>query len=175
MRRSWPYRTTMGSRVGRFAAHDTDVAEALLSDVLDCEASWCNFSFDPVEDEAVTDESALFGFLAARGPANPLATVMAATPGRRPRPAEIGIQHRAGTKAARQLREEALLLPAQARVAQDHPRRGLVVQWPADADVATLVAWLFPAMRVLRRAPATNHISYQWHGKGVRDQPPSGR
>ena len=111
----------------------------------------------------------MFGFLAARGPANPLATVMAKTTGRRTRQAEIGIQHRAGTKAARQLREESLLLPAGARVAQDHPRRGLVVQWPEDAGVATLVAWLFPAMRVLGRAPSTDHVSYEWHGDHVQE------
>lgn len=167
--RSWLYRTTMGSRAGRFAAHDTDAAVELLSEVLHSEASWCNLSFDPIEDESLTDEFAMFAFLAARGPANPLATIMAKTTGRRTRQAEIGIQHRAGTKAARQLREESLLLPVDARIAQDHPRRGLVVQWPEDAGVATLVAWLFPAMRVLGRAPTTDHVSYEWHGDRVQE------
>lgn len=125
------------------------------------DSSWCNLSF-AAPDEGEADDSALFGFLAARGPSNPLATVMAATRGRRPKPIQVGIQHRAGTKAAAQLREAALQLPPGSRVAQDHPRRGLVVEWPENAEVATLIAWLFPAMRVLGRTSVTDDVDYIW-------------
>lgn len=154
----------MTSRAGRFAADDLDALGSLFTQVLAAEGSWCNVVFEPIEDENMPEESALFGFLTARGPANPLATIMAPTTGRRPTPAQVGIQHRAGTKAAAQLREEALVLPDGARVAQDHPRRGLVVEWPADVDVAYLVAWLFPAMRILQRAPTTDYVLHEWHG-----------
>lgn len=155
----------MSSRAGRFAATDTTAAESLFEEVFTTESSWCNLVFEPMEDEDGQGpiDSPLFGFLAARGPANPLATIMAPSEGRKSRPAQVGIQHQAGTKAATQLREESLLLPAGARVAQDHPRRGLVVEWPADAGIATVVAWLFPAMRVLGRAPTTEHVLYEWH------------
>ena len=159
-----PYRTTMGSLAGRFPTHDTSQAEDLLEKVLRTESSWCNLSFEPLEDDEQPPDSALFGFLAARGPANPLATVMAATTGRRPRPIEVGIQHRAGVKAGGQLREAQLFVPDGARVAQDHPRRGLVVEWPDTADVVLLAAWLFPAMRVLGRAPTTSAVLYEWNG-----------
>ncbi len=161
---SLPYRTTMGSHAGRFPAHDISQAEDLLARVLHAESSWCNLSFEPVEGDEQPPESALFGFLSARGPANPLATVMAATPGRRPRPIEVGIQHQAGVKAAGQLREAQLFVPDGARVAQDHPRRGLVVQWPDTAEIEVLAAWLFPAMRVLGRAPTTDAVLYEWNG-----------
>jgi hypothetical protein len=162
-----PYRTTMGSLAGRFPTHDISQVEDLLEQVLRAESSWCNLTFESLEDEEQQPESALFGFLAARGPANPLATVMAATNGRRPRPIEVGIQHRAGVKAAGQLREAQLFVPDAARVAQDHPRRGLVVQWPETADVAVLAAWLFPAMRVLGRAPTTDAVLYEWNGSAT--------
>ena len=154
----------MGSLAGRFPTHDTSQAEDLLEKVLRTESSWCNLSFEPLEDDEQPPDSALFGFLAARGPANPLATVMAATTGRRPRPIEVGIQHRAGVKAGGQLREAQLFVPDGARVAQDHPRRGLVVEWPDTADVVLLAAWLFPAMRVLGRAPTTSAVLYEWNG-----------
>lgn len=153
----------MSSRAGRFAASDTTAAELLFAEVFATESSWCNLVFEPIEDDdgqSVTD-SPLFGFLAARGPANPLATVMAPSHGRKPRAAQIGIQHQAGTKAAAQLREESLPIPPGARVAQDHPRRGLVVEWPPDESVAALVAWLFPAMRVLGRAPTSDDVLYE--------------
>lgn len=154
----------MGSHAGRFPAHDMSQAEDLLARVLHAESSWCNLRYEPVEEDEQSPESALFGFLAARGPANPLATVMAATSGRRPRPIEVGIQHRAGVKAAAQLREAELFVPDGARVAQDHPRRGLVVEWPDTAEVSVLAAWLFPAMRVLGRAPTTDTVLYEWNG-----------
>lgn len=154
----------MSSRAGRFDAGDLDAATKLFTDVLAIESSWCNLEFESLDDDETPAESALFGFLAARGPANPLATIMAPRTGRRPQPAQVGIQHRAGTKAAAQLREEALVLPEGARVAQDHPRRGLVLEWPESATVHVLAAWLFPALRILGRAPTTNDVIYEWHG-----------
>lgn len=152
----------MAPRAGRIAVDDLDAIGALLADVLTTEGSWCNVVFEPLDDDDAPEESALFGFLAARGPANPWATVMASTRGRRPTPAQVGIQHRAGTKAAAQLRDESLFLPEGGRVVQDHPRRGLVVEWPEPADVSTLIAWLLPAMRLLGRAPTTNNVLYEW-------------
>lgn len=153
----------MISRSGRIAADDLEAVAELLTDVLDERGTWCNLVFEPLEDDEGPEDSALFSFLAARGPSNPFATIMAGDDGKRSSSAQVGIQHRAGTKAAAQLREEALFLPEGARVRQDHPRRGLVVEWPTDSNVATLVGWLLPAMRLLGRAPTTNSILYEWH------------
>ncbi len=154
----------MDARAGRFHADDTGAAASLFAEVLGVDSSWCNLEFEGLDDDETPADSALFGFLAARGPANPLATIMAPSVGRRPRQAQVGIQHRAGTKAAVQLRDEALVLPEGARVAQDHPRRGLVIEWPESAGVPLLVAWLFPAIRILGRAPTTSDVIYEWHG-----------
>lgn len=151
----------MTETAGRFDSTVLTETVSVVDHALHAAGSWCNFVFEPIEDENMIDESPLFGFLAARGPANPLATILAAETGKKEKPAEIGIQHRAGTKAAEQLREADLQLPQGAVVTQDHPRRGLVVKWPQNEETATLVAWLFPAMRVLGRAPTTNHVLYE--------------
>lgn len=150
----------MEATAGRFDAHDIDSAVELFEQVLKKPGRWCNLFFEPIDDDSIPAESALFGFLAARGPANPLATVMS--------PAkdvswslEVGIQHQAGTKAAAQLKEAQILGPTTARVVQDHPRRGLVVRWPEDEDLPSLQAWIFPAMRELARAPSTNAVLWE--------------
>lgn len=142
---------------GRFDAHDLASAVALFDRVLEQPGRWANLTFEPIEDEDAPQESPLFGLFAARGPANPLATLM--TPKKDGGYLlDVGLQHRAGTKAASQLRDAELFGPKTARVVQDHPRRGLVLRWPADETTTTLAEWLFPAMRELSRAPSTNMV-----------------
>jgi len=152
----------MTPTAGRFDANALSEAVSVIDAVLTRPGSWCNLEFEPIDDDDAAPESPLFGWLAARGPANPLATIVAQAPGggKRTRSPQVGIQHRAGTKAAVQLREAQLPLPEGARVTQDHPRRGLVVQWPESGDTASMVEWLFPAMRVLSRHNATNNVLY---------------
>ncbi len=150
----------MATDAGRFDAHDVEAAVHVFNLVLAEPGRWCNLFFEPIEDDSIPPESPLFGFLAARGPANPLATIM--TPKKDvDYQLEVGIQHRAGTKAAAQLKEAELYGPTTARVVQDHPRRGLVVKWPQEQDMAALAGWLFPAMRELARAPSTNAILWE--------------
>ncbi len=152
----------MATDAGRFDAHDLEAAVRVFGLVVEKPGRWCNLFFEPIDDDSVVPDSALFGFLAARGPANPLATLM--TPKKETdHLLEVGIQHRAGTKAAAQLKEAELYGPTSARVVQDHPRRGLVIKWPEDEDLATLAGWLFPAMRELARAPSTNAILWELH------------
>ncbi len=146
---------------GRFDANSINHAVSVLGSVLANPGSWCNLEFEAIDENEGPPESVLFGFLAARGPANPLATVMVPKPGQ---PLEVGIQHRAGVKAAAQLTEADITLPEGARVVQDHPRRGLVVKWPETADTAVLINWLFPAMRELSRHPNTNFVLYAVNG-----------
>lgn len=150
----------MTPTAGRFDADIGGHAAAVIDSVLANPGAWCNFEFEPIEDDDAPPESPLFGFLAARGPANPLATVMARTEGKPNSLPQVGIQHQAGTKAAAQLREAEVFAPDGTRVTQDHPRRGLVVRWPEAATTEELIGWLFPAMRVLSRHRSTNTILY---------------
>lgn len=149
----------MSLDAGRFDAHDVEAAVRVIDLVLTEPGRWANLFFEPIDDENAVPESALFGFFAARGPANPLATLMA------PKKdadhlLEVGIQHQAGVKAAKQLKEAQILGPNEARVVQDHPRRGLVIKWP-EGDLVGLITWLFPAMRELSRARSTNAVLWE--------------
>ena len=82
---------------GRFDSHDHTAAVALFDRVLEQPGRWANLVFEPIEDEDTPQESPLFGLFAARGPANPLATLM--TPKKDGGYLfDVGIQHRAGTK-----------------------------------------------------------------------------
>jgi len=148
----------MDQTSGRLDPNDRTAAAQLLERVRETPGSWCNLSFEELEDDAAY-ESTLFGFLAARGPANPLATIMRDSPDAL---LSLGIQHQAGTKAALQLRDADLVVPKTARVRQDHPRRGLVVEWPDTHASGDLADWLFAAMQVLARTRIGDHILWTW-------------
>lgn len=152
-----PYRRCMEESQGRLDPHDRAAVVRFLEEIRASLGSWCNLAFEELDDDHF--DSSLFGFLAARGPANPLATVMRESGDK---PLSVGIQHQAGTKAAQQLRDADLGLPEGARVRQDHPRRGLVVEWPENASSEELADWLVPAMRVLNRARTAETIWWTW-------------
>jgi hypothetical protein len=106
-----------------------DLSEVLaLGDV-----SWINLQ--PEVDETGAEElaatgSGYFGVFGARGPVVPFSTWH-----RRDRSA--GIQHATGPKVARRVD-----VPQGWRVAQDHPKRGLVVRPPDDVTDEQVLTWL---------------------------------
>ena len=102
----------MDQNHGRLDPRDRVQAQQLLDNIRSTPGSWCNLSFEELGDSD-DFESPLFGFLAARGPANSLATIMRDSADT---PLSVGIQHQAGTKAAQQLREAELPIPTGARV-----------------------------------------------------------
>ena len=111
------------------------------------EAVFINLS-PGVEAEQVPPRSTLTHVLGNRGPTVPLATW---TPG------EIGVQHMAGQRVARFLAERGWAVPEAWYVADDHPKRGLVVK-TYDAPPAEALAWLVGACR--RLCPL--EIPYPW-------------
>jgi len=149
----------MQTEHGRLFSNDRAGLIELFAKVSADAGSWLNIAFVEIEDDSVEPDSAFFSFLAARGPANPLATLMRENS---TSPLSVGIQHRAGTKAAEQLREEELFAPDSTRVRQDHPRRGLVLEWPDSASADELADWLLPAMRILNRARSGEALVWSW-------------
>ena len=115
---------------------------------------WVNLRPVPVDEDAVPPDTP--GFLSGMGPALALCTW---SPGEARRrgvdPASIGVQHRAGAKAAGRLIEVGHPIPHGWRVTQDHPRRGLVVVPPADVPVDDVLAWLLGAGEALSVVPVT--------------------
>lgn len=70
-------------------------------------------------------------------------------------PVSIGIAHHAGQRALPVLAGAGIALPAGWRVAQDHPRRGLVLRVPPDAPDTEVLTWIFAAGRALTPVPLT--------------------
>ncbi|MGI9605941.1 MAG: hypothetical protein ACR2P0_07350 [Acidimicrobiales bacterium] len=150
--------------VGRVEASGLASLTELVAWVLDAGAGsrWCNLDLEVDEDQHSGD-SVLFGFLAARGPSSPFATVMSAERGKRPRPPEIGVQHRAGPKSVAQLASAGVTVPEGWFVRQDHPRRGLVVEVGEDTSAPTLTSWVLEVMFALNRAETTGAFRFEIH------------
>ncbi|MDH4147358.1 MAG: hypothetical protein OEY23_19550 [Acidimicrobiia bacterium] len=113
---------------------------------------WVNLVADV--DDAPPPPSGLGALFGASGPAVPFLTWTAPGRGRRgPTAASVGIQHASGTKARIRLRDGGCAVPSEWRVRQDHPKRGLVAELPAEVDAKVALAWLFAASDVLTRVP----------------------
>jgi hypothetical protein len=67
----------------------------------------------------------------------------------------VGLQHASGPRVAWRLRDLGLPMPEGWRVTQDHPRRGLVAEVPADADNQAVVDWLLAAAAAVCQVPST--------------------
>ena len=107
-------------------------------------------------DDAPPLRSGLFGVFGGSGPPVPLCTW---TPGEQRRRgverASVGVQHAVGPKVVRWLAEFGTPVPDGWAVGQDHPRRGLVVHPPPDADPAEVLHWLLRAGDAVCRLPLT--------------------
>jgi hypothetical protein len=117
---------------------------------------WINV--EPVIEEEY--EPAPPGPFAFLGGSTHKVTTATWVPGRRQpdgsaKPATIGLQHAAGPRVARTLRDLGVPLADGWRITQDHPRRGLVVLVPADADNGTVMRWLLEASAAVCGVPTT--------------------
>lgn len=117
-------------------------------------AGWVNL--EPVVDDDElerlrrTSPPAIVRVFSAKGGQIPFATyVPGLTGGPKAAPASVGLQHGAGGRAVAQLREAGIEVPAGWRVRQDHPKRGLVFDVPADEGAASVVRFLVLAARAL--------------------------
>ncbi len=104
--------------------------------------------------------SGLAGLFRGGGPTVPMGTWVAA---RRGGPASVGVQHGLRVRAKARLVEHGLGPPAGWSVVQDHPRRGLVVEVPAAAAPAEVLAWLMGAVDDLCPHQLTGHWLSEVH------------
>lgn len=118
---------------------------------------WVNLVPKPPDDETSTSTS--LGFFAMFNGAGPPITMCTWLPPGRDRRAReqtrLGITHTSGQRALPQLLAVAIAVPERWEVAQDHPRRGLVLHVPCDEPHTRVLAWalragaaLSPARRV---------------------------
>ncbi len=147
-----------------FVAHDDPELLACMAEVAVHRTGWINV--EPViEDEHVPPGPGPFAFLGGSTHKVPTITWM---PGRRAsngtvKPTTVGLQHAAGPRLAWKLRDIGLPLPDGWRVTQDHPRRGLVAQVPADADDRAVIDWLLAAATFACAVPTTGRWTASIH------------
>jgi hypothetical protein len=122
-----------------FKPDDRAAVIARMDGLASTGAGWINLSPALDEDQELPTRSATFGIFSGRGPDVPLCTWVPGTP------AQIGVQHGAGTKASPLLRDLGNPVPQGWRVTQDHPRRGLVVLLPPDVGNEDALEWLIRA------------------------------
>jgi hypothetical protein len=142
--------TVQPTSVVEFRVGDTAPVVRIMRELAAAHAGWLNLQPD-VDVADVPDAGSPFGrLLTAAGPPVPLASWV---PGelRRGRVADtsLGLQHPGGRKAVWQLRDAGITVPEGWRVRSDHPRRGLVLLVPADADPEVALDWLVRAALAL--------------------------
>lgn len=142
-----------------FDEDDLSVATDRVTTLAAAAAGWINFSPEVEPGHELPPRN--FGALifSSRGEPVPLATwsapeVAGAT-------MTIGIQHGTGPKAIARLADHDLALPAGWWKRSDHPRRGLVVTVPGNADAEDVIWWLLAACHCLCAAPLTG----SWEAK----------
>ena len=130
---------------------DLGALTGVLAELTSAGAGWVNLRPEVEAGEEPPPRSWLALIFSARGEAVPFATwTPPSTPGGR---ATLGIEHGSGPQALARLGEHDLgLAPGWLKVA-DHPRRGLVVTAPGDADPADVVWWLLAASHALSTVP----------------------
>lgn len=147
-----------------FAAHDDVELLARMAMVQEGGTGWINI--EPVIDEEHRPPApGPFAFLGGSTHQVPVITWM---PGRHQgdRPARattVGLQHASGPRVASRLRELGQPVPDGWRVTQDHPRRGLVAEVPADADNRLVIGWLLRAATTVCQVEMTGRWTAAVH------------
>lgn len=135
---------------------DEDDLAPLAAEVAGLVASasgWINLLPEVEPGHETPARNPIAAIFSARGEAVPFATWTAPEqPGGR---CSLGVEHGSGPKALARLAEAGLTLPPGWLKAADHPRRGLVVTAPGDADPEDQVWWLLTASHALSTVPLT--------------------
>ena len=137
-------------------AHAAPALLGQMSSVQSTGTGWINI--EPViEEQHEPPEPGPFAFLGGSTHKVPVITWMPGKhqEGRADKPTTVGLQHASGPRVAWRLRDLGLPLPEGWRVTQDHPRRGLVAEVPADADNRAVVGWLLQAAAAVCQVPTT--------------------
>jgi hypothetical protein len=141
---------------------------ARMAEVVANGTGWINV--EPViEEEHEPPPPGPFAFLGGSTHFVPTITWM---PGKRAadgsaKPTTVGLQHASGPRVAWRLRDAGCPLPEGWRITQDHPRRGLVAQVPADADNRMVIDWLLRAAALVCTVPSTGRWTASVHA-GLR-------
>jgi hypothetical protein len=120
---------------------------------------WLNLMPGIAEGAHVEQPAGLFAFFGTRQAPVTMATVMPARKDKRDvEGMSVGLMHPTGGKSIARLAEAGVAVPDGWVVAQDHPRRGLVLRTSPGAEPAAIVSWCVQAGTALCMADMTG----QW-------------
>ena len=139
-----------------FVEHDDPALLAAMATAQASGTGWINV--EPIIDEDhEPPQPGPFAFLGGSTHKVPTVTWLPGkpTPNSTAKSTTIGLQHAAGPRVAWHLRDLGCPIPEGWRVTQDHPRRGLVVLVPADADNRAVMDWLLRAATLVSTVPST--------------------
>ena len=139
-----------------FGAHDDPELLASMATIQAGGTGWINI--EPViEEKNEPPQPGPFAFLGGSTHKVPVVTWMPGKhqEGKSTKPTTVGLQHASGPRVAWRLRDLGLPVPEGWRVTQDHPRRGLVAEVPADTDNQAVVGWLLRAASAVCQVPST--------------------
>ncbi len=139
-----------------FVAYDDAELLAQMTMVQAGGTGWINI--EPViEEEHEPPEPGPFAFLGGSTHKVPVVTWMPGKrqEGRATKATTVGLQHASGPRVVWRLRDLGLPVPTDWRVTQDHPRRGLVAEVPADADNRAVIGWLLQAAAAVCQVEST--------------------
>ena len=135
-----------------FTADDLGEVVALVNQVIERGAGWVNI--EPILDEEAMDEvqraapPAIIRMFSGKGGKIPFGTFVAADK-RKGGTGQIGLEHGGGPRVLPRLVDAGIALPAGWRLRQDHGKRGIVCDVPADEAAHVIVAWIVAAAREL--------------------------
>lgn len=135
-----------------------DSVVKVLQRMIEARKGWVNFEPDVLDDQEIPPTGGIFS---NKGPAVSFCTWTAPSVSRKGvvSPQSIGVQHAVGGRARPKLSERKLEVPDGWRVKVDHPKRGMVVEVPTDADPARVLDWLLAAGEAVAMVPVTG----RWH------------
>ncbi len=130
-----------------FTVDDLAPAVAVVAELVASGEGWVNLAPDLAAEVEPPRRNLFSTIFSSRGPIMPLATVSPAR--HQDGPLGLGLQHGGGTNALPHLAADGHPLPDGWRKISDHPRRGMVISAPGDADAALVVGWLVRAADLL--------------------------
>jgi hypothetical protein len=136
-----------------FDEDDPAPVEAVLTELAAEGRGWVNISPEVEPGHEPPPRNLVVAVFSARGDAVPLATWT--PPEQMGGRATVGIEHGSGSRALERLTEMDLGLGAGWTKVADHPRRGLVVTTPPDAEPGDVLWWLLAASHALSPVPLT--------------------
>lgn len=135
---------------------DTAALDAAVDGTEPRSGAWFNLLPRVVDNADIPDTPNALAIFSRRGPAVPLATIVAAHERRgRIEPTEIGVQHAAASRLA-----VAWTRPPPEGIVTltDHPKRGWVAAVPPEMRAHAYTSWLCQQLIALCRVPHTGQI-----------------